>query len=74
MSSSCVIEGRRKAGVVVQLVCMLEGHRDRHDVVDRRISEQRAVGMQGGFRVRWRETWRNVGAGQRYVCRVPRRS
>jgi hypothetical protein len=33
--------------VVVQLVCMVKRHRDRHDFDGRQVFEQRAVGMQG---------------------------
>jgi hypothetical protein len=46
-------------------------HRDRHDVGGRRLLEQRAYGMQGGFRVRWRERWRNEDANKD-LCAVSR--
>lgn len=51
-------------------------HRDQHDVGGRRVLEQRAYGMQGGFRVRWRESWRNEDAnkGLWAVSRVNLRS
>jgi hypothetical protein len=58
--------------VVVELCMLVEGvHRDRHDVGGRRLLEQRAYGMQGGFRVRWRERWRNEDANKD-LCAVSR--